>query len=131
MPEAAARPLGREPYVSLATWRRDGRAVETPVWVAEHAGRLYVFSEGDAWKVKRLRRDPRVRVTPCNVRGALRGEPTEGRGRIVEDPETIAAAYEAFRAKYGWQMRLVDGLSRLTGRYDARAMLEIELAEET
>lgn len=57
----ATRSLGRERYVSLATFRRDGRAVPTPVWVAEHAGRLYVFTEGTAGKVKRLRNDPRDR----------------------------------------------------------------------
>ena len=44
--------LGRAQYVSLATFRRDGRQVRTPVWVAPHEGRLYVFSECDAGKVK-------------------------------------------------------------------------------
>jgi len=33
----------------------------------------------------------------------------------------------ALRAKYGWQMRLVDFFSRLTGRYGRRAILEIEV----
>ncbi len=34
-------------YMSLATYRRDGREVRTPVWFAEGEGKLYVFSEGD------------------------------------------------------------------------------------
>jgi hypothetical protein len=45
----------------------------------------------------------------------------------VEDAAVIARAYDAFRAKYGWQIRLTDFFSKLTGRYDKRAMLEIEL----
>lgn len=127
----AARRLGRERYVSLATFRRNGRAVPTPVWVAERGGRLYVFSEGAAGKVKRLRNDARVRVAPCNARGALRGEWNDGRGRIVRDPATVDAAYAAFAEKYGWQIRLANALSRLSGRFERRAMLEIELGAES
>jgi PPOX class probable F420-dependent enzyme len=119
--------LGRCRYVSLATFRRDGRAVETPVWIACHAGRLYAFTEARAGKVKRLRRDPRVRVTPCTARGALRGAACAGRARIVDDPATEALAYRALGDKYGWQMRLVNLGSRLAGRIDARAVLEIAL----
>ena len=60
-------------------------------------------------------------------RGALRGAPTAGTGRIVDDPDTEAAAYRAFDRKYGWQMRLVNTMSRLAGRIDGRAVLEIRL----
>src|ERR1700730_1504716 len=44
-----------EKYVSLATYRRNGVEVATPVWIAELAGRYYVFSAGDAGKIKRIR----------------------------------------------------------------------------
>jgi PPOX class probable F420-dependent enzyme len=119
--------LGRCRYVSLASFRRDGRAVETPVWIAGHAGRLYVFSEARAGKVKRLRNDPRVRLTPCNAWGALQGDPRPGRARIVNDAAIEALAYRALGDKYGWQMRLANLASRLAGRIDARAVLEITL----
>jgi len=33
------------------------------------------------------------------------------------------------RAKYGWQIRLTDLLSRLTGRIRRRAWIEVELHE--
>jgi hypothetical protein len=78
--------------------------------------------------VKRLRRNPRIEITTCDWRGNLDGGPTwTGTGRIVEDAEGIARAYEALDRKYGWQKWLVDLLSRLTGRYDGRAILEITL----
>ena len=118
----------QERYVSLATFRRDGREVRTPVWIAGADGRCYVFSEGDAGKVKRIRASGRVRVAPCNVRGVVRGDAwLEGRGRIVSEPGVVERAYGAFRRKYGWQMWLTDLLSKATGRYAARAMLELEL----
>ena len=127
----ALESLERERYISLATFRRNGKAVETPVWFALREGRLYVFSEARAGKVKRLRNDPRVRVAPCSVRGKVKGRWLEGRGRRVEDPAAVAAAYQALGRKYGWQMRLTDLLSRLAGRYDQRAILELEIGPPT
>jgi len=126
-PEALSA-FDREPYLSLATFRRDGRAVETPVWFALHAGRLYVFSEARAGKVKRLRNFPRVRVAACGVRGRVHGPWLEGRGHRVEDPARIESAMAALHRKYGWKMKLADALSTLTGRIHRRAVLEIELA---
>jgi len=120
--------LDREAYISLATFRRDGRAVQTPVWFARRGERLYVFTESTAGKVKRLRNGSRARVAACNAVGRLRGDWIEARGRVVDDPERVSAAYAALRAKYGWQMTMVDFWSRLAGRYDARAIVELEPA---
>ena len=118
-----------ERYVSLATFRRDGREVRTPVWIAADGGRCYAFSEGDAGKVKRIRANGRARLAACNFRGTVSGEWLDGRGRIVTEPETIERAYAALRRKYGWQMRTADFFSSLSGRYAKRAILEIELAQ--
>lgn len=119
--------LDRERYVSLATFRRTGVAVETPVWFARSGDRCYVFTEARSGKVKRLRNDPRIRVAPCSARGRVRGAWSEGRAVRVEDPATVERAYTALHRKYGWQMRVADFVSRLTGRYDGRAILELEL----
>ncbi len=127
MTQTPLETLGDERYVSLATFRRSGKAVETPVWVAEDGGRLYVFSAGEAGKVKRLRNDTRVRLAPCTARGRVTGDWHEGRGRLVAEPETCGRAYAALRRKYGWQMGLADVLSRLSGRYDQRAVIELEV----
>lgn len=125
---SALEALDRGSYINLATFRRSGKAVETPVWFARDGERLYVFTAADAGKVKRLRRDARIRMAPCDVRGRVKGEWIEGRGRRVDEPERVAAAYAALRRKYGWQMRLTDFFSRLSGRLHRRAILELELA---
>lgn len=126
--------LGEARYVSLSTFRRDGREVPTPVWVARAGDRLYVFTEGDAGKVKRIRATGRIRLCPCDLRGGLPAEPrfSEGRGRIVprQEEETWRRATDALRAKYGWQMALVDLVSRLAGRFPRRAVLELRLGGE-
>ena len=114
-------------YISLSTYRRSGASVETPVWFVEMEQKLYVFTTGDSGKVKRLRNDDRIRLAACSVRGRVRGEWLDGRGRRVDDEKVVAAAYEALLGKYGWQMRLTDFFSRLFGRIDGRAILELDV----
>ncbi|HUF93417.1 MAG TPA: PPOX class F420-dependent oxidoreductase [Candidatus Limnocylindria bacterium] len=120
-------PLGRERYVSLATFRRDGTQVKTPVWFAVLDGKLYVVTAGEAGKVKRLRRSPRALVAASDARGGVRGGWQDATARIVTDRATTERAHTALVAKYGWQARLLDLLSRLAGRIRRRAWIEIEL----
>jgi uncharacterized protein len=125
MPTSAG--LASHRYLSLATFRRSGAEVRTPVWFAEDDGRLYVLSAGAAGKIKRLRHSARARVAPCDVRGGVRGPWRDATARLVTDPATIERAHAALRAKYGRQMWLADVLARLTGRLAQRAWVEIEV----
>ena len=116
-----------ESYVNLATFRRNGREVRTPVWIAGADRLYYVFSEASSGKVKRIRANGRVRLAACNSRGKISSEWLDGRGRIVSEPDVIQLAYEMLRRKYRWGMRIVDFFARLSGRYQKRAFLEIEI----
>ena len=127
MPDIAD--FDRHRYMSLATFRRSGAEVKTPVWFAAADGKLYVFTAGDSGKVKRLRHSPRVRIAPSNARGRLRGTWRDAAARIISETRAIERAHAALRAKYGWQIRLTDLLSRLTGRIRRRAWIEVELHE--
>ena len=84
----------------LVTYRRTGRPVPTPVWAAEADGRLYVRTERAAGKVKRLRRDPRLLVAPCTVRGKPLGAPFEATARVLP-PEGEAIAERTLAGRYG------------------------------
>ncbi len=127
MDDAALAALDAGGTIALVTFRRSGVAVVTPVWFAARDGKLYVFSAGNAGKVKRLRNNPSIRIAPCSVRGTVRGAWIEGRARRLDDRERIRTAHEALRRKYGWQMWLADFFSRLSGRIDRRAFLELEV----
>ena len=120
--------LERQRYVNLATFRRSGQPVATPVWFATVDDKLYVVSAGDAGKVKRVRNDSRARVAPCDVRGNVVGRWRDATARVITDPARIAEAQVALRVKYGWQVRIFNFVSRLTGRAARRASLEIALA---
>ena len=93
------------------------------MWFAATGGPLYLLTAQDSGKVKRLRHSSRARVAPCDMRGEIRGAWREVAARIVTEPAVIERAQ---RAKYGWQMRLTDLLSRLTGRIRRRAWIEIQ-----
>ena len=117
--------LDRNRYLSLATFRRSGVEVRTPVWFAAADGKLYVFTSGDSGKAKRLRNSPRARIAPCDARGGVRGAWREATARLVTDRALIARAGDALRAKYGWQMTILDLFSRVAGRIERRAWIEI------
>lgn len=114
-------------YISLETFKRDGSGVKTPVWCAPLDDKIVVFSEAKAFKVKRLRRDPRIRVAACNVRGRVHGAWCAGTGQIVDSESEQSRAYAALHEKYGWQMRVTDFFSSLSGRIDGRAVLILSL----
>lgn len=119
--------LDRHRYVSLATFRRSGAEVRTPVWCAAVDGKIYVFTAGESGKIKRLRHSLRARVAPSDMRGHVRGEWCAATARIVTEPRVIERAHAALRAKYGWQMWTGDLFSRITGRIRRRAWIEIEV----
>jgi len=119
--------LGRESYVSLATFRRSGAEVQTPVWIAPDGDRLVVYTNARSGKVKRIRNGGRVRLAPCDLRGRLRGggDWVEARARVLDDPAERDRALEAVLRKYRLQMRLARLFAGLSGRWRQRAALEI------
>ena len=112
-------------YMSLGTFRRSGTEVATPVWFAADDGKLYVFTAGESGKVKRLRHSQRARVASSDGRGRVRDPWRQATARILTERGPIERAHAALLAKYGWQMRLGDLLSRLTGRIRRRAWIEV------
>ena len=118
--------LARARYVSLTTFRRDGTPVATPVWVVSEGGYLQVLSRVTTGKVKRLRRDPRVTIAPCDARGNLQGDPVEGTATIIEDPDLVERARDLVRRRYGLVARAIGLVNRLRGA-DRDVALAIEV----
>lgn len=117
--------LAAERYVSLVTFRRNGKGVPTPIWIAPDGGKLYAVTDGTSAKMKRLRVTDRVRIAACDARGNVKGEWAEGRARRVDDLAIVARAMAALQRKYGWQFTALGWFSRLTGRFGRRAYIEI------
>jgi PPOX class probable F420-dependent enzyme len=86
-------------YISLATFRKNGAAVYTPIWFAEYDDKLYFMTNSKLGKVKRLRNNPQVKIAPCTIRGKITGPEFPGMARIMR-PEEYARARKAINAKY-------------------------------
>ena len=122
-----SEPLADERYVSLATFRRDGREVRTPVWIAGANGLLYVYTNAKSGKVKRVRATKRVRLAACDMRGKVRGDWIDGTSRMLDDPDERERGFAPLLRKYALQLRFGLLVSRLSGRYADRAIIEIRL----
>lgn len=117
--------LAKASYLSLATFRKSGEAVATPVWFAEENNTFYIFSANNAGKVKRLRNSARARIAACTVTGRLTGDWVEAQATVLSEAEAIEKAKVALQRKYGWQMTLTNTLSRLSGKINQRAYLAV------
>ena len=125
----AATPLDDAEYINLRSYKRDGSPVDTPVWCAPLDGKLVIFTLRDSYKVKRVRRNAKVQVAKCDIRGALLGPWLDATCRAIDDdPQYDARAYAALTSKYGLKMRVGNFFSALTGRIRRRLVMEIDLA---
>jgi PPOX class probable F420-dependent enzyme len=104
--EPVRGPLPDTHYVLVATFKRDGSAVATPLWTARDGERLVFRTEGDTVKLTRIRNNPRVLVAPCTARGKPKGPPVEGTARILGPGDETAE--RALDAKYGVQRRVYE-----------------------
>ena len=75
-----------EPNVAvLATLRRDGGVLLSPVWHEWRDGGFNVWTGADDVKARHLRRDPRASILVAESRQPLRGIEVRGVARINED----------------------------------------------
>jgi uncharacterized protein len=86
-------------YLRLTSFRRDGTGVATPVWFVEADGRLLVETDASSYKVRRIRRDPRITVAPCTATGRLRGGPVAAWAELLPDAE-VARVEQLMARKY-------------------------------
>ncbi|NUT50695.1 MAG: PPOX class F420-dependent oxidoreductase [Saccharothrix sp.] len=113
-------------YLLLTTFRKDGRAVPTPVWVAGGDDALYVWSAADAGKVKRIRRSGDVRIGPCDLRGKPTGDQVPATARLL-DRAGSDRVRSLIARKYGLLGRLTLLGSRIRRGSEGTVGIEITL----
>jgi PPOX class probable F420-dependent enzyme len=104
--------IGDASYALVTTYRRDGRAVPTPVWVVRDGDAVAVWTPTDSGKVKRVRRDGTVLVGPCDVRGRPTGDQVPGMA-VVLDAAGTDRVRDLLVRKYGLMGRLTLWGSRI------------------
>jgi PPOX class probable F420-dependent enzyme len=110
-------------YAVLVTFRKDGTPVPTPVWFALLDDRVFITStDRRTAKVRRIRRDPRVRVFPSDPRGKPLGPVVDGTARIVDGGDGGERAEDALDRKYGRTRRIYE---RVMTRSEDMLYLEV------
>jgi PPOX class probable F420-dependent enzyme len=116
--------LGDIRYALLRTYRRDGTAVDTPIWfVAEKSSVVFRTKIGP--KTKRLAARPEVELTPCDYKGQVRSDAKTFAGRATRLSGTEAQeANRALHRRYGWQWNVVP-LIKIPGVTNVHADLSL------
>jgi len=97
--ERAIREISASKCISLATFKRDGSRIATPIWFNVIDGKILVTTETGAWKVKRIANNPNVEFAVCTQRGKVTGETFGGTARILA-PVELAAVIAAKKRRY-------------------------------
>lgn len=117
-PTELARELGDAKFVSLVTYRRDGSAVASAMWIAQDGPDLVVWTPADTWKVKRVRHDPRVVLVRSNRTGKV--DPVEpellGTAVVEDTPDAVSRAEQLIRRKYGVEFVLITTIEAVIAR---------------
>ena len=121
----------KEKYINLSTQKKDGSFVNTPVWFAQEDDRnsFYIFSAGEAGKVKRIRNFPSVKVAICDVRGNLQGEWISAQAELIDEEESKIRAYRHLHKKYGLTIKVFDFFSKLFGKYNQRQLIKFKIED--
>jgi PPOX class probable F420-dependent enzyme len=106
-------------YVALTTYRRDGTPVTTPVWAAAEGESLYLFSNANAGKVKRLRNSSRAAIAPCTVTGKVTGAQLPAEAFNLTNDQ-MPKVWKLLTKKYGMAVRLFIAYDR------ARTLLRMQ-----
>ena len=89
-------------YINIETYRKNGVPVKTPVWFVEMDGKLYTRTPENSGKVKRIRNNSQVKVSPCKVDGSLVGTWVTAEAVLVEGISGDKVIH-LYRKKYGLQ----------------------------
>ena len=117
--------LSTAKYIVLETYRKTGKPVRTPVWFIEHDGTLYVRTGARSGKVKRLRRNPSLKLARSNGRGEPKGPWIDATATSAQDQEK-QVALDRLKQKYGLQWKMVNLFHRIQGKTD-ETVLSIRL----
>ena len=112
-------------YLNLETFRKNGEGIKTPVWFIEKNNTLFVTTEPQSGKVKRIRHNPQVRIAPCRMEGTVIGEWCNATAHLLQENEAVQID-KLFTRKYGL-MKFFFDLPSVFRKKPERTFIAIEL----
>lgn len=98
--------LEKHKYINLETYKKNGQAVQTPVWFMISDGLIFVQTAKNTGKVKRIKNNQTIRIMPCGMRGEPKGDWFDGKARLGDESET-QKTIKLRQKKYGLKARLI------------------------
>jgi putative ABC transport system ATP-binding protein len=126
--EVSIADMAQAECLCLRTFRSNGTAVDTPVWVVQIDQNLAFFTDDRTFKWKRLQRNPVVEVCTSNRWGHALSPWQPGAARPVTDPARMARIYDLIAAKYGIHWKLATLGKKLRNELHHRSPFEITVA---
>jgi uncharacterized protein len=115
----------KQKYLNLETFRKNGDSMKTPVWFVQDGETIYVQTVANSGKVKRVRNNGHVNVTPCKMDGTPTGTWVPASAREITDSETAKNVDRLLNKKYGLVKKMFALQAARQGRQDT--ILEIKI----
>lgn len=117
------QPFAAQKYLNLETFKKSGAGVRTPIWFAADPAKsldsadakLYVYTNAETGKVRRIRTNGHVRIAPCDLRGNVSGQWMDARAVIVGGVDA-SYAMQLLNRKYFPLKQLLDFFSMFRRR---------------
>ena len=122
------RQFAKKKYINIETFRKNGEGVKTPVWFAEADGLLFVITGADSGKVKRIRRNAIVNITPCTMGGKPLDAWAPAEARELTAPTDFKRIDQLFDRKYGLMKKMFESQRNKNDTPDT--VLEIKLKDQ-
>jgi hypothetical protein len=90
----------------FGSYKASGELKKIQVWLVVKGGRIEFLTPGSSYKVKRVRRNPRV---ICSV-GSKDGPTISGTAQIITDRNEVARVYRSYWKVHPLRMAIVIGL---------------------
>lgn len=113
-------------YLNLETFRKNGQGVKTPVWFVRDGNALWVWTQADSGKAKRVRHTARVNLAPCKANGDVLGVWVSAQASRHDDPAMLQHARGLMAKKYGLMFWLFAALGAV--RRASYTTLRLDLA---
>ena len=122
LPPKVMESVAQSRELLITTYDGDGNPGTVPVWFDYHQGRFYVSTPPDTLKYRKIRQDPRVRLTF----GDADGPGIDGTAKIVAEAATIDEVAPIHHERYGGELwRDAEDLARMWRDSTERVLIEV------
>ena len=100
-------------YLSIETFRKNGQGVKTPVWFVQDGEVLYIWTQADSGKAKRVRNNSKVNIAPSRGDGAPLEDWVRASASRDDSPDAVKHVRGLMVKKYGLVFHLFAAMGKL------------------